>query len=348
MSLPPNIEERYNKIISSLVGIIALLLITIVGLVMVFYKQTSSSNATSMAADSKPAASSTPYWAAPDPATLEGNTDKALILYGKDMIVHTADYFGPQGKVNKAATNGMNCQNCHMEAGTKVFGNNYSAVASTYPKYRPRSGAVENIYKRVNDCLERSLNGKAVDTASKEMQAITAYIKWLGSDVAKGVKPVGSGLKDMAFLDRAASPDLGKAVYITKCKSCHNTNGEGMVNADHSAFVYPPLWGQQSYNTGAGLYRLSSFAKFVKCNMPFGASHNQPQLSDEEAWDVAAYVNTQPRPQMDVSKDWPKPEEKSFDNPAGPYVDGFSEAQHKLGPFKPIADKLALLKKPKP
>src|SRR5258708_3287515 len=84
-----------------------------------------------------------------------------------------------------STSNGMNCQNCHLEAGTKFFGNNYSAVASTYPKLRERSGTIESIEKRVNDCIERSLNGKAIGNDSKEMRAFVAYIKWVGKDVEK-------------------------------------------------------------------------------------------------------------------------------------------------------------------
>jgi len=289
----------------------------------------------------------TDYWQAPDIVSLDGNKEKELILYGKDLIAHTSEYFGENGKVFKASTNGMNCQNCHLDAGTKVFGNNYSAVASTYPKFRARSGAIENIYKRVNDCFERSLNGKTLDTLSKEMQGIVAYIKWLGKDVKKGEKPIGSGFKDLAFLDRAANPDKGKTIYSEKCQSCHQANGLGLMNLEKTAYTYPPLWGKNSYNDGAGLYRMSNFAKYVKYNMPLGASHNSPQLSDEEAWDVAAFVNSQARPKKDIKKDWPKIEDKPFDHPFGPYSDGFDEKQHKFGPYKPIIDKLDAIKKAK-
>jgi thiosulfate dehydrogenase len=282
------------------------------------------------------------YWQAPDESGLTGK-NKELVLYGKDLIAHTALYYGKNGKVFKSTINGMNCQNCHLDAGTKIFGNNYSAVASTYPKYRARSGGIESIQKRVNDCFERSLNGQALDTASQEMNAIVAYIKFLGKDVAKGKKPAGSGLKDLAFLNRAADPGKGKIVYTEKCQSCHQANGQGLMKGDGSEYTYPSLWGNNSYNNAAGLYRLSNFAKFVKCNMPQGACHNNTQLSDEEAWDVAAFVNSQPRPEKDISKDWPNINEKPFDHPFGPYADGFTEEQHKYGPFKEIKDKLALL-----
>lgn len=290
----------------------------------------------------------TSYWKAPDVAGLDQNPDKDLILYGEDLIVHTSAYYGEHGKLFKASTNGMNCQNCHLEAGTKIYGNNYSAVAANFPKYRARSGAVENMYKRINDCFERSLNGRALDTNSKEMQGIVAYMKWLGKDVPKGEKPAGVGFKDISFLDRAADPEKGSAIYAEKCQSCHQANGAGLMNGDKTAFTYPPLWGDKSYNDGAGLYRLSNFAKFVKYNMPLGASHNNTQLSDEEAWDVAAFVNSQPRPKKNIKKDWPNIAEKPFDHPFGPYADGFDEKQHKYGPFPPIREKIKAMKTKKP
>lgn len=119
------------------------------------------------------------------------------ISYGKDLIAHTAKYLGPNGSVLQIS-NGMNCQNCHLDAGTKVFGNNYGSVASV-PNFRARSGAVEDINKRVNDCFERSLNGKALDTAGNEMQAIKAYIEYVGSNVEKGKKAARYGFKDFSF-----------------------------------------------------------------------------------------------------------------------------------------------------
>jgi thiosulfate dehydrogenase len=94
------------------------------------------------------------------------------------------------------------------------------------------------------------------------------------------------------------------------------------------------LWGSNSYNTGAGLYRLSRFAGYVKNNMPNPLNYHNPVLSDEEAWDVAAFVNSQPRPAGDISKDWPNIKKKPFDHPFGPYADNLTEARHKYGPWK--------------
>ncbi len=282
-------------------------------------------------------ASKDDFWKAPDLSTLENQANKNQILYGKELIANTSFYLGKKGTVAQIS-NGMNCQNCHLEAGTKVFGNNYGSVFATYPKFRARSGTVENIYKRVNDCIERSLNGQALDSLSKEMQAIKAYIEWLGKDVPKGQKAKGAGLKELAFLDRAADTLKGKIAYQMHCQRCHQADGQGQADAQANTYIYPPLWGENSYNIGAGLYRISNFAKYVKYNMPQGVSHENPILTDEEAWDIAAYINAQSRPRKDFTKDWYKIEAKPFDHPFAPFADNFGEAQHKFGPFKPILE----------
>lgn len=285
-------------------------------------------------------------WAGMD-STLIGHLHgerEELVKYGRELIRNTAWYLGPQGTVSQQ-TNGMNCQNCHLDAGTRPWGNNYSAVWSTYPKFRERSGANETVAKRINDCFERSLNGTALDTGSREMRALIAYMEWLGTGIERGQKPAGSGLVELAFLDRAADPVRGEEIYSTKCASCHQADGEGVLAANGSTYQYPPLWGEHSYNIGAGLFRLSRFAGYVKNNMPQGVSWENPQLSDEEAWDVAAYVNSQQRPDRDLSQDWPNIAGKPVDHPFGPFADSIPEIQHKFGPFGPIAEAKANAKK---
>ncbi|MBK8613312.1 MAG: c-type cytochrome [Flavobacteriales bacterium] len=278
-------------------------------------------------------------WLGPDTLQLAYLDDEreALVRYGRELVHNTSAYFGPKGSV-APLTNGMDCENCHLDAGTKPWGNNYGAVWSTYPKFRERSGAVETAAKRVNDCFERSLNGTALDTASHEMKAILAYMEWLGSGIKPKQKPKGSGIVELAFLDRPADTTNGAAIYTAKCVSCHQADGQGAFTASGTAYQYPPLWGAHSYNIGAGLYRLSRFAGYVKANMPQGATWENPLLSDEEAWDVAAYINSRQRPDRDLSKDWPKVAGKPVDHPFGPYADSFPEIQHKFGPFGPIAE----------
>lgn len=288
--------------------------------------------------EAEPSASPAPaglVWQPPDSTSIPSNAEGDLIRYGRELIAHTALFLGPNGKV-KAISNGMNCQNCHLKAGTVPFGNNYGAAASKYPVFRARSGTIEVFEKRVNDCIERSLNGEKLDPESREMKAMVAYIKWVGKDVKKGESPKGFGLPDLPLPDRPADPVQGKMVYTAYCGRCHGETGEGIMAENGLEYLYPPVFGNHSYNIGAGLFRLSRFAGFVKANMPYGVSYENPFLTDGEAWDVAAYVNSMPRPVKDFSMDWPDISKKPFDHPFGPFSDGFSEEQHKYGPFKPI------------
>ena len=266
---------------------------------------------------------------------LDTNQNGPLIRYGYELIAHTSKYLGPKGTVQHS-TNGMNCQNCHLEAGTKPWGLNYGAVFSTYPKFRERSGSIETIYKRINDCMERSLNGKALDTNSKEIKAIYAYIKWLGEGVPKGKKVNGSGIELIPQLNVAANPMNGLSVYTQYCQKCHGLNGEGVMNKEGNRYEYPPLWGAHSYNDAAGINQLSKLAGFIKNNMPNPVNYHNPILTTQQAWDVAAYISSHARPTKDKSKDWPVLATKPFDYPFGPYADTFSVAQHKYGPFEPI------------
>lgn len=285
-------------------------------------------------------------WSGMDTTLIDhiGGEREELVRYGRELIRNTAFYLGPQGIVAQQ-TNGMNCQNCHLDAGTRPWGNNYSAVWSTYPKFRERSGSTETVAKRINDCFERSLNGTALDSTSREMRALQAYMEWLGTGIDTGEKPKGSGLAELKFMDRAADPVHGEAIYTAKCASCHKEDGAGVGSANGLTYQYPPLWGEHSYNIGAGLYRLSRFAGYVKNNMPQGATWENPLLTDEEAWDVAAYVNSKQRPDRDLSKDWPNIAGKPVDHPFGPFADSIPDVQHKFGPFGPIAEAKAKTKK---
>ena len=277
-------------------------------------------------------------WEAPDTGIIPKNNEGNLIRYGRALVSNTAEYFGPKGSINHFA-NGMNCQNCHLSAGTKLFANSYSAVFSIYPKFRPRSGTVEHLEKRINDCMERSMNGKKLDSLSKEMGAMVAYINWVGKDVKKGVSPEGASVVDLPWLDRAADKEKGKIGFQKNCVFCHGENGQGKLNFDSITYLYPPLWGANSYNTAAGLFRLSRFAGFIKSNMPnLTSTIDKPVLTNEEAWDIAAFVNSMPRPDKKFKNDWPDISKKPVDHPFGPYSNNFSELQHKYGPFKEIIE----------
>lgn len=275
-------------------------------------------------------------WQAPDADAIPFIKNGTQIAYGRALIMHTAGYLGPNGTVAHIS-NGMDCQNCHTLAGEQLYGNSFAATAITYPQFSARTGTVESLADRVNNCMQRSLNGNSLDTTGKEMQAMIAYINWVGYNVTKNSVPKGTGTEKLAYLNRAADPARGAVVFNNKCSVCHGKNGLGVLAADGRSYTYPPLWGPQSYNVSAGMYRLGKLAGFIKNNMPYGTTYKAPRLSDADAWDVAAYIETQSRPRKLFAGDWPDISKKPVDYAFGPYIDGFNEHQHMLGPFAAIA-----------
>lgn len=271
-------------------------------------------------------------WLAPSEKNITAAPNSRLLLYGRSLLCNTAAYLGPKGTVARIS-NGMNCQNCHLKGGTLNFANPFSATASTYPKFRDRSGRIETVVFRINDCLKRSLNGQELDSNSAEMKAMVAYIQWVGKDVPKGNTPRGAGVEKLPFLTRAADPEKGRKLFLSTCVSCHGQDGQGQRLPDSSGYLYPPLWGEHSYNVSAGLYRLSSLAGFIKNNMPYGTTWRKPRLSNEQAWDLAAYLVSQPRPEKFFPGDWKNLAKKPVDYPFGPFADTFPERQHQYGPF---------------
>jgi len=336
-------EKSFIQYVKRLITLVSFLIVCVVGATLIFAGYASGiisftaleSQQIASASRSFTIANNLKLWHAPDTSLIPDNSKGDLIRYGRELISHTSVYLGPKGKVQQIS-NGMNCQNCHLRGGTVPFGNNYARVASSYPKLRNRSGEIEGFEKRVNDCIERSLNGQKLDPDSREMEAMVTYLKWVGKDVEKGESLPGFGLVELTPLQRPANPVKGKAVYDSYCARCHGDEGEGKLAESGLEWKYPPLYGENSYNVGAGLYRVSKFASYVKANMPYGVTFENPFLSDEEAWDVAAYVNSMPRPEKDLSQDWPDIAKKPVDHPFGPYTDSFTEEQHKYGPYEPI------------
>jgi thiosulfate dehydrogenase len=271
-------------------------------------------------------------WIPPRDDEIPPGPEGDQILYGKELIANTAEYLGPKGIISRLS-NGMNCQNCHIDAGRQNFANPFSGAANSYPKYRDRSGRVESIEFRVNECMQRSMNGSVLDSLSPEMRAIVAYVKWVGRNVPPDTRPKGIGTEKLPFLERAADPQKGKTIYTVSCLRCHGENGEGLMMADSAGYTYPPLWGPHSYNVSAGMHRLSMLAGFIKNNMPQGATWKDPVLTNEEAWDLAAYIASQQRTLKFFSYDWRDISKKPVDYPFGPYPDSLSEDQHKYGPF---------------
>ncbi|RFM27522.1 cytochrome C class I [Deminuibacter soli] len=263
------------------------------------------------------------------------------VRYGRELMLRTAYYIGPNGINGQYLGNKMNCTNCHQDAGTKPYAFNLVASHENYPQYRAREGKVLTLAERVNNCVMRPHNGKPLPLDSKEMIAFLSYLKWINSFAPKGSHFKGEKNLDVHFPDTAANPVNGKALYSTYCSRCHGTEGQGQLTADNGTYTYPPLWGANAYQPGSSMHRVIKQAQWLKANMPYDkATHDKPFLTDAEALDIAAFVNDDKqhtRPGV-KSFDYPVAAEKPVDYDHPPFVDSFSVEQHKFGPYKPVVD----------
>ena len=265
-----------------------------------------------------------------------------LVAFGRELVMHTYAHIGPEvaDQSMRYAGNNLACQSCHLQAGTWRFGLPFVGVFVDYPRYQPRAGAVVTLEDRINECMMRSMNGKPLPLASREIKAFVVWFKYLSDGIPVGRRTEGQGSATLALLDHRADPEKGARVYAQYCAACHMPNGQGRragVVGDAKGYAIPPLWGPDSYNNGAGMARLVTAAAFVHSNMPQGTTWDAPAVSVEDAWDVTAYMESQSRPQAPgLAADYPNAREKPVDAAYGPYKDGFSADQHKYGPFGPI------------
>jgi len=292
-----------------------------------------------------------PLWSVPEIGALPRDAHGLRVREGRDLVTATYAYVGPNvpDAANRYAGNNLACGNCHLEAGTKKFGLPLFGLYDDFPQYSARSGDDISIEDRVNSCMVRSMNGRPLPVDAPQMLALVAYVKFLSTGVPGGRQLPGHGAGNMPELKRAADPQRGQPIYARVCTACHNTDGSGIRRGGAGTdlgYIMPPLRGSDSFNDGAGMARLITFANFIHFNMPHGTDYVEPTLSVEDAWDVAAYVLSQPRPQRAAfAKDFPDLLRKPVDAPYPPYADKFSERQHKFGPFAPIRAAIARLKK---
>ena len=274
-------------------------------------------------------------------AALDNSKENLQVKYGFELFKSTPKYVGPNnGNLEKAyAGNNLSCNNCHLYAGTKPYSGALIGVVKRFPQFRGRENKMGTIEERINGCFERSMNGRVLPIDSKEMKAFVSYLKWLDRFAEPDGSFEGKGFVSIEIPNRAVDLEKGKAVFDNVCFACHGTDGKGVKLAGSHVYQYPPLWGNDSFNNGAGMNRVITAAEFIKGNMPYGATFEVPILTDEEAYDVAGYINQQQRPQKTNPEiDFPDLVRKPVSTPYPPYCDDFSLEQHQLGPFQPIME----------
>ncbi|WP_350562703.1 c-type cytochrome [Psychrobacter sp. CAL346-MNA-CIBAN-0220] len=231
----------------------------------------------------------------PDESTIPDDERGAAIRRGLQLVNHTYK------ELPDNVGNQLNCTSCHLSNGSEAYAAPWNGLPGIFPIYRSRGARVNSLQERVNGCFERSMNGKALDLGSDEMNDIMTYMTWLSQDMPVGVIPEGRGF---VKVDKTLEPnsDNGKKLFAEKCTVCHGAEGEGQYN-DDGTYVYPAVAGDKSFNDGAGMARTYTAANFIKGKMPFGQGNS---LTDQEAVDIASYFTHLPRPvKANKDKDWP-------------------------------------------
>ena len=281
------------------------------------------------------------YAANYDPTFLEDTPENELIKYGYNLFKFTPQYIGPKNLSNQTGYSGNNlaCNNCHLNGGTKPASAPLIGIVQRFPQFRGRENKIGTLKERINGCFERSMNGTVLSENSREMKAYIAYLNWLSRYAPEDGKIEHTGFLTINIPNRKVDLENGQRVFETHCMVCHLKDGSGQKLADSITYLYPPLWGNDSYNNGAGMTRVITAAEFIKGNMPFGTTHDNPILTDEEAYDVAGYINSKERPiKQNLELDFPDIKKKPVSTPYPPYADSFSTEQHQLGPFQPIME----------
>ena len=241
--------------------------------------------------------------------------------YGRRLLTDTSRLMGPDHEDAARRHTGirMACASCHLGGGTEPGTLSLLQTAAVYPRFSGRDGGERDLVDRINGCMTRSMNGRELSRDSAEMVAMVAYITSLGDIYAAS----GEGRREVdeptAFKTppRAADLGAGERVFGERCAICHGSDG-------------------------AGMHRVLTAARFIKAKMPLG----KPDLTDDHAFDVAAFINSKPRPHMaNLDRDYPDRATKPIDGPYGPYADDFPIEQHRWGPFAPIEQYYKRLKR---
>ena len=209
-----------------------------------------------------------------------------VIRKGEQIFLHTGTNAKP------FVGNTLNCVNCHLDAGRLKDSAPLWGAYGMYPAYRAKTKSVSTFSERLRGCFMYSMNGKAPPDGHEVLVALETYAYWMAKGAPTGEKSPGAGFAKLDKPAQTADYQRGKAIFEAQCVLCHGANGEGQRSGDTQ--VFPPLWGSQSYNWGAGMSDINNAAGFIKANMPLSRGNT---LSDQDAWDVALFIDSQERPQ---------------------------------------------------
>ncbi|MFQ6705611.1 c-type cytochrome, partial [Bordetella pertussis] len=232
------------------------------------------------------AADAPPAFTPPAADAIPDNEFGKVVREGEQIFLHT-----PQ-RAAKFVGNDLTCASCHLDAGRRADSAPMWAAYVLYPAYRAKNGHVNTLAERLQGCFRYSMNGESPPADDPTLVALQSYMYWLASKAPTGVKLAGRGYRKLPAPPQKPDYLRGKTAYAQYCAVCHGAEGQGQKNGRH--WVFPALWGEHSFNWGAGMHQIGNAAGFIKANMPLGQAG---LLSDQEAWDVAYFMNAHERPQ---------------------------------------------------
>ncbi|WP_050842301.1 c-type cytochrome, partial [Bordetella pertussis] len=227
-----------------------------------------------------------PAFTPPAADAIPDNEFGKVVREGEQIFLHT-----PQ-RAAKFVGNDLTCASCHLDAGRRADSAPMWAAYVLYPAYRAKNGHVNTLAERLQGCFRYSMNGESPPADDPTLVALQSYMYWLASKAPTGVKLAGRGYRKLPAPPQKPDYLRGKTAYAQYCAVCHGAEGQGQKNGRH--WVFPALWGEHSFNWGAGMHQIGNAAGFIKANMPLGQAG---LLSDQEAWDVAYFMNAHERPQ---------------------------------------------------
>ena len=211
--------------------------------------------------------------------------------FGESVRLGRLIFTDTQRYAKQYVGNGLNCENCHLDAGRLADSAPLWAAYTRFPAYRSKNKKVNSYQDRLAGCFRFSMNGKAPAYDSKEMVALVAYSYWLAQGAPTGAELAGRGYPALKKPPQAPDAKRGASVFAANCAICHGADGQGTKVAERYAF--PPLWGPRSFNWGAGMHNVATAAAFIRQNMPLGKGGTLPE---QDAWDVAAFMDGHDRP----------------------------------------------------
>jgi thiosulfate dehydrogenase len=212
--------------------------------------------------------------------------------FGKQIALGRQIFVDPGRYAKAYVGNQLSCENCHLDAGRLANSAPLWGAYPMYPAYRSKNHHVNTFAERLQGCFNYSMNGKAPPLGDPVLVALESYAYWMSKGEPIGTSLPGRGYPKLPRPARALDYARGEAVFKRDCALCHGDNGQGLQAAGRT--VFPPLWGPQSFNWGAGMEQITNAAGFIKANMPLGRANT---LSDQDAWNVAYFMDAHERPQ---------------------------------------------------